>query len=286
MSEVHAHARKPGAESGDPSIETAANKLLTSVEQQARAMVEAAQSEASQIARGAEEQAAQVLGEAARKSREAQQLLDDARRRRTRKRTRELVRKRGPTLWEALNRRTKTQNGIEELRALHLAQQEELERVGATRSANAQLWVRDQNEALAFYTEMLGMELRADVTLPELGGFRWLAVGPVGQPDVAIVLIAVPGRPPAMDSERAALVRSHVAKGFEATVTLMADDCHLAYEELKDRGVEFVEEPEKSPNGIDDLSFFDPSGNQIRLIHTGEDRARPRRLRRLRRARQ
>src|SRR4030095_10288263 len=101
-------------------------------ERQARAVVEAAHAEASEIARGAEARAAQVLDEAARKSREAQKLLDEANRRRGR----ELRRKRGPTLWEALNRRTKTQNGIEELRALQLVHQEELERVGATRSAN------------------------------------------------------------------------------------------------------------------------------------------------------
>ena len=66
--------------------------------------------------------------------------------------------------------------------------------------ANAQLWVHDQDEALAFYTEKLGMEVRADVTLPEMGDFRWLTVGPAGQEDVAIVLMAIPG-PPVMDEE-------------------------------------------------------------------------------------
>lgn len=60
--------------------------------------------------------------------------------------------------------------------------------------ANAQLWVHDQDDALAFYTQKLGMEVRTDVTLPELG-FRWLVVGPPGQPDVGIVLMAVPGAP-------------------------------------------------------------------------------------------
>ena len=66
--------------------------------------------------------------------------------------------------------------------------------------ANAQLWVHDQDEALAFYTEKLGMEVRSDVTLPEMGDFRWLTVGPAGQPDVAIVLMAIPG-PPVMDAD-------------------------------------------------------------------------------------
>ena len=73
--------------------------------------------------------------------------------------------------------------------------------------ANAQLWVHDQDEALAFYTEKLGMEVRADVTLPEMGDFRWLTVGPPGQEDVAIVLMAIPG-PPVMDEETAEQVAS------------------------------------------------------------------------------
>ena len=61
--------------------------------------------------------------------------------------------------------------------------------------ANAQVWVHDQDEALDFYTKKLGMEVRSDVTLPEMGNFRWLAVGPAGQPDVGIVLMALPGEP-------------------------------------------------------------------------------------------
>jgi catechol 2,3-dioxygenase-like lactoylglutathione lyase family enzyme len=68
--------------------------------------------------------------------------------------------------------------------------------------ATAQLWVHDQDEALAFYTEKVGMEVRADVTVPELGNFRWLTVGVAGQPDFAIVLMAIPG-PPVMDAETA-----------------------------------------------------------------------------------
>ena len=68
------------------------------------------------------------------------------------------------------------------------------------RIANTQLWVHDQDEALAFYTEKVGMEVRADVTVAEMGDFRWLTVSPAGQEDVAIVLMAVPG-PPVMDDE-------------------------------------------------------------------------------------
>ncbi len=131
------------------------------------------------------------------------------------------------------------------------------------RIANAQLWVHDQDEALAFYTQKLGMEVRADVTLAEMGNFRWLTVGPAGQTDVAIVLMAIPG-PPVMDDETADLVRSLMAKGFAGTIFLTTEDCQADYEELSGRGVEFVEQPEERPYGIDS-SFRDPSGNAIRL---------------------
>lgn len=131
------------------------------------------------------------------------------------------------------------------------------------RIANAQLWVHDQDEALAFYTKKLGMEVRADATLPELGDFRWLAVSPAGQPDVSIVLMAIPG-PPVMDPETGQQVRNLTAKGFAGTIFLTTDDCHASYEELKGRGVEFVDKPEERPYGIDS-SFRDPSGNHIRL---------------------
>ena len=134
--------------------------------------------------------------------------------------------------------------------------------------STAQLWVLDQDEALDFYTAKLGMEVRSDVTLPEMGDFRWLTVGPAGQPDVAIVLMAIPG-PPMMDAETADQVRDLVSKGFAGTVFLTTEDCQAAYEELKGRGVEFVEEPEERPYGIDS-SFRDPSGNSIRLTQVRE----------------
>jgi uncharacterized glyoxalase superfamily protein PhnB len=136
------------------------------------------------------------------------------------------------------------------------------------RIANAQLWVHDQDEALEFYTRKLGMEVRADVTLAEMGDFRWLTVGPAAQPDVSIVLMAIPG-PPVMDAGTAEQVRSLMAKGFAGTIFLTTDDCHAAYEELKRRGVEFVEQPEERPYGIDS-GFRDPSGNHIRLTRVRE----------------
>jgi uncharacterized glyoxalase superfamily protein PhnB len=129
--------------------------------------------------------------------------------------------------------------------------------------STAQLWVHDQDEALAFYTEKLGMEVRSDVTLPEMGDFRWLTVGPPGQEDVAIVLMAIPG-PPVMDETTAEQVRDLMGKGFAGTVFLTTDDCQASYEELKARGVEFTEAPEERPYGIDS-GFRDPSGNSFRL---------------------
>jgi uncharacterized glyoxalase superfamily protein PhnB len=134
--------------------------------------------------------------------------------------------------------------------------------------ANAQLWVHDQDEALAFWSQKVGFEVRADVTLPELGNFRWLTVGPAGQPDFAIVLMAIPG-PPVMDVESAEQVRTLMAKGFAGTVFLTTDDVHASYEELKSRGVEFTEQPEERPYGIDS-GFRDPSGNSIRLTQVRE----------------
>jgi len=136
------------------------------------------------------------------------------------------------------------------------------------RIGSAQLWVHDQGEALDFCAKKVGLEVRADVTLPEMGDFRWLAVGPAGQPDIAIVLMAIPG-PPVMDAETAEQVRTLMAKGFAGTVFLTTDDCRASYEELKSRGVEFTEEPEERPYGIDS-GFRDPSGNSLRLTQVRE----------------
>jgi predicted enzyme related to lactoylglutathione lyase len=129
--------------------------------------------------------------------------------------------------------------------------------------ANAQLWVQDQEEALAFWTEKVGFEVRADVTMPEMGDFRWLTVGPPGQEDVSVVLMTVPGEP-MVDKATQAQISDLAAKGFAGTVFLTTDDCRADYERLVARGVEFSEAPEERPYGID-AGFRDPSGNAIRL---------------------
>ncbi len=134
--------------------------------------------------------------------------------------------------------------------------------------STAQLWVHDQEEALAFYTQKLGMEVVSDVTLPEMGNFRWLAVAPAGQKEVAIVLMAIPGAP-VMDAATANQVRELMSKGFAGTVFLTTDDVQAEFEVLKARGVEFTEEPEQRPYGID-TGFRDPSGNNLRLTQLTE----------------
>jgi hypothetical protein len=106
------------------------------------------------------------------------------------------------------------------------------------------------------------MELRQDVTVPELGNFRWLTVGVPGQ-EVEVVLMAIPG-PPVIDDQTASEIAALTAKGFAGTVFLTTDDCQKSYEELSARGVEFTEVPEQRPYGID-AGFRDPSGNSFRL---------------------
>jgi catechol 2,3-dioxygenase-like lactoylglutathione lyase family enzyme len=133
---------------------------------------------------------------------------------------------------------------------------------------NVQVWVDDQDEALAFYTEKLGLELRDDVTVPEMGNFRWLTVGVPDQPDVAIALMAVPG-PPVFDDETREQIKSLLAKGAAGGLFFATDDVQRSYEELKSRGVEFQQEPTEQPYGID-AGFRDPSGNQMRMAQLSE----------------
>lgn len=131
------------------------------------------------------------------------------------------------------------------------------------RIATTQLWVHDQDEALAFYRDRVGMEVRQDVTVPEMGNFRWLTVAPKGQEDVAIVLMKIMG-PPMLDADTAAQIERLMGLGYAGTIFLTTPDCRASVAELKSRGVEFTEEPEERPYGLD-ASFRDPSGNSIRL---------------------
>ena len=128
---------------------------------------------------------------------------------------------------------------------------------------HTQVWVHDQDEALDFYTEKLGMEVREDVTVPELGNFRWLSVGLPGQ-DVAITLMAIPG-PPVFEEDTRDKIRELMARGASGGLFFTTDDVRATYEELKSRGVEFTQEPTEQPYGID-AGFRDVSGNHFRMI--------------------
>ena len=137
-----------------------------------------------------------------------------------------------------------------------------------TQLTHVNVWVHDQDEALAFYTEKLGLELRDDVTVPEMGNFRWLTVGVPGQPDVAITLMAVPG-PPVFDAETRDQINALMAKGAASGLFFATDDIKATYEELKSRGVEFQQEPTEQPYGID-AGMRDPSGNHMRMVQLSE----------------
>ena len=134
---------------------------------------------------------------------------------------------------------------------------------------HAQVWVHDQDEALAFYTEKLGMELREDVTVPEMGNFRWLTVGVPGQPDVAITLMAIP-EPPVFEEDTRKKIVEVMAKGVAGGLFFATDDAKASYEELKSRGVEFTQEPMEQPYGMD-AGFRDPSGNHFRMTQRSGD---------------
>jgi uncharacterized glyoxalase superfamily protein PhnB len=131
------------------------------------------------------------------------------------------------------------------------------------RISTTQLWVHDQDEALIFWRDKVGFELREDITVAEMGNFRWLSVSPPGQDDLAVVLMAIPGAP-MIDAGTSQEIAALTAKGFAGTIFLTTDDCIKSYEELSARGVEFTEKPTEQPYGID-CGFRDPSGNSIRL---------------------
>ena len=128
---------------------------------------------------------------------------------------------------------------------------------------NVQVWVHDQDEALAFYTDKLGLEVREDVTVPEMGNFRWLSVGVPGQDDVAITLMSIPG-PPVFDEDTRSKIQELMARGASGGLFFATEDVHASYDELSKRGVEFLQEPTEQPYGID-AGFRDPSGNHMRM---------------------
>src|SRR3954471_425712 len=128
--------------------------------------------------------------------------------------------------------------------------------------SHAFLYVTDQDEALDWYTNTLGLEVRNDVTMEEVG-MRWLTVGSPEQPDVEITLL-VPGPPP-LTAETGEEVKKLLAQGALNGLIFQTNDCRATYEELSSRGVEFTEPPEERFYGVD-AGFRDPFGNPFRLV--------------------
>jgi catechol 2,3-dioxygenase-like lactoylglutathione lyase family enzyme len=124
----------------------------------------------------------------------------------------------------------------------------------------AGLYVRDQDEALAFYVEKLGFRVHTDV---RNGDYRWLTVQHPEQPSLQLGLFA-PG-PPALDAATAQTVRALVAKGAMPPLVLVVDDCRAACERMRERGVELTQEP-VDRYGTVDAGFRDPSGNGWKVI--------------------
>jgi catechol 2,3-dioxygenase-like lactoylglutathione lyase family enzyme len=128
-----------------------------------------------------------------------------------------------------------------------------------TAITHSQIWVLDQDQALDFYVGKLGLEVNTDAQLEFM---RWLTVNVPGRPDREIMLL-VPG-PPGLDPDTAAQVRALVGKGAMGGVIFSTDDCRGTYETLRDRGVEFTQEPVERFYGID-CALRDPFGNHIRF---------------------
>jgi catechol 2,3-dioxygenase-like lactoylglutathione lyase family enzyme len=125
------------------------------------------------------------------------------------------------------------------------------------RLAVATIWVKDQNEALRFYTEKLGFEIRADFTN---GDYRWLTIGLKSQPDLEFQLAAVkPSH--ALTQEQVDYLTKLLEAGQLGSGPWKTDDCQATYETFKARGVEFLQPPTDRPYGIIEAIFKDNSGN-------------------------
>ncbi|APR84305.1 Putative lyase [Minicystis rosea] len=127
------------------------------------------------------------------------------------------------------------------------------------RLSHTTIYVLDQERAKAFYTEKLGFEVRADITM---GNFRWLTVGPAKQPDLELVLMPLAGFP--MADEGMASLRALVQSGQLGIGVFATRDCRKTYAELVAKGVEFKSEPQDRPYGVEAM-FVDDSGNLFSL---------------------
>ena len=136
-----------------------------------------------------------------------------------------------------------------------------------TRMSHTPIWVLNQEEAKKFYVDKLGFDVRTDATME--GGFRWLTVGPKGQPDMEIILMAI--QPGQMFDEASALkLRSLVEAGKMGAAVFETDDCRATYEDLKRKGVEFLSPPTDRFYGIEAI-MKDNSGNWFSMSQQKKD---------------
>jgi predicted enzyme related to lactoylglutathione lyase len=122
------------------------------------------------------------------------------------------------------------------------------------------VYVLDQDAALPFYRDALGLEVRTDAAMDD---FRWLTVGPPGQPDVEIALLAP--TPPPIPPDDVATMKALIAKGTLPGVIFATEDCRAAFERVRATGAEVLQEPIEQSYGVIDCAFRDPSGNMVRL---------------------
>jgi len=126
---------------------------------------------------------------------------------------------------------------------------------------NCFLSVTDHDAAIAFYRDVLGLEVRNDVSAY---GMRWVTVGAPTQPDVAIVL-EPPAADPGISAEDRATINDLLAKGILRGVNFSTDDLAAVFEKVEASGVDIVQEPMDQAYGVRDCAFRDPSGNMIRV---------------------
>jgi len=129
------------------------------------------------------------------------------------------------------------------------------------KQSHTSVFVLNQDEALIFYRDTLGFEVRADMKMD--GGFRWLTVGPKGQPDFNLILIE-PCAGPMFDPGTAEQIRELVGKGAFGIGVFETSDCRATYEDLKSKGVQFMSAPTERFYGIEAL-VKDNSGNWFSL---------------------
>jgi predicted enzyme related to lactoylglutathione lyase len=132
---------------------------------------------------------------------------------------------------------------------------------------NLMLWsctvtVHDLNEALGFYRDVLGFEIRGN---DEAEGMRWASAGPPSQPNVRILLRSPGADPGASPADRQA-IEDLMAKGLLGhRLVFVTDDCDATFEYIEAAGAEVMQEPIDRPDGVRDCAFFDPSGNMLRF---------------------